>query len=54
MLVIPDFFISKAISLSIASERVPVGSCQVIFNFLFIISSQNALIQSLFIIAVRS
>ena len=37
----PDFFIRKAISLSIASERVPVGSCQLIFRSLLINSSQN-------------
>ena len=44
----------SAISSSIASDLVPVGNCHVIFNFLFTISSQKALIHSFLIMAVKS
>ena len=50
----PEAYNSSDISPSIASERVPLGNCHVIFTFLSITSLVNASIHLLSTIAVRS
>ena len=50
----PDSYNNLETSKSITSERVPLGSCQVIFNPLSSIFWQNFNNQGLFITKVKS